>query len=224
MGHIKPTLAYERRLWRRGYTVVAGVDEVGRGAWAGPLVAAAVLLPPKKELLRQSWCKLVNDSKKLSPKIRRLIYSQANKQIKWAVGMVGSEVIDKIGVAEANRQAVNLAVKNLKPTPDYVLVDFIFRLGKTIADKPAQTIVDGDARVFLIALASIMAKVARDRLMTTYDKRYPGYGFAQHKGYGTRQHAIALKRLGPCVLHRLTYRPVKAAPAILKAYERRGDR
>ena len=224
MGHIKPTLAYERRLWRRGYTVVAGVDEVGRGAWAGPLVAAAVLLPPKKELLRQSWCKLVNDSKKLSPKIRRLIYSQANKQIKWAVGMVSSEVIDKIGVAEANRQAVNLAVKNLKPTPDYVLADFIFHLGKTIADKPAQTIVDGDARVFLIALASIMAKVARDRLMTTYDKRYPGYGFAQHKGYGTRQHAAALKRLGPCVLHRLTYRPVKAAPAILKAYERRGDR
>lgn len=192
---------------------MAGVDEVGRGAWAGPIVAAAVVMPFKSSYA--SWHKLVQDSKKLSAQTRQRIFDLAKDEIDWAVGLVSSRAIDELGLARANKTAVTLAVSHLKLKPDFVLADYIAHLGATIANKPAQTIIRGDARVFSIALASIFAKVHRDRLMEEYDRIHPGYGFAEHKGYGTRRHAKALHSLGPCLIHRRTYRPVKLAPAIM---------
>jgi ribonuclease HII len=211
---IKSKFTHENRLKRQGFRVIAGVDEVGRGAWAGPLVAVAVIMPFKSS--NASWHKLVKDSKKLSAKTRQRIFDLAKDEIDWAVGLVESQAIDEMGLARANKRAVALAVRQLKITPDFVLADYVARLGETIANKPAQTIIHCDARVFSIALASIFAKVHRDQLMAEYETKHPGYGFAKHKGYGTPQHARALNLLGPCLIHRRTYRPVKLAPAIME--------
>jgi len=190
-----------------GFRTVVGVDEVGRGAWAGPLVAAAVVMLIKFK--KKPWHKLVNDSKKLSPQLRQKIFDLAINEVDWATGLVTSQTIDKIGVAEANKLAVKLAIKNLKKTPDFILMDFIARFSTSISGKPTKVIIKGDAKVFSIALASVIAKVSRDQLMIKYETKYPGYGFAQHKGYGTRQHLLALKKLGPCPIHRRTYRPLR---------------
>ncbi|MDZ4229577.1 MAG: ribonuclease HII, partial [Candidatus Veblenbacteria bacterium] len=206
---LKPTLRKERRLWRQGLAVVAGVDEVGRGAWAGPLVAAAVIISAGVQP-RPAWWRWVRDSKLLSPAARERVFASAAPELVWALGIVSSRDIDKLGVAEANRQAVRLAVGNLKQKPHYVLVDYVARLGGEVCGIPSQVMVDGDATVFSIALASIVAKVERDRLMRNYDKQYPGYGFAAHKGYGTREHRAALRRLDLSPLHRRSYRPVAA--------------
>jgi|SRR3989339_1219819 len=204
---MKPSLIQEKKLWRQGYRIIAGVDEVGRGAWAGPLVAAAVVMLIKFK--KKPWHKLVNDSKKLSPQLRQKIFDLAINEVDWATGLVTSQTIDKIGVAEANKLAVKLAIKNLKKTPDFILMDFIARFSTSISGKPTKVIIKGDAKVFSIALASVIAKVSRDQLMIKYETKYPGYGFAQHKGYGTRQHLLALKKLGPCPIHRRTYRPLR---------------
>ena len=203
VNFMKPSLNYEKRLWRQGYTVVAGVDEVGRGAWAGPLVAAAVVLPTKYQ--KQSWHRLVNDSKKLAPGQRERIFTLIEGEIVWSIGLVDNKMIDKIGVAEANKLAVKLAVNNLKLKPGFVLTDFIARLGRQIAGVPARSIVKGDGRIFSIALASIIAKVQRDRLMIAYEKKYPGYGFASHKGYATPEHQRAIREFGPCPIHRRSF-------------------
>ena len=192
-------------MWRLGFRTVVGVDEVGRGAWAGPLVAAAVVAP----FAKKSWHKMVKDSKMITHNIRQIIFNLAQGNISWAIGVVENKEIDKIGVAAANHQAINLAVTNLKIKPDYVLVDYVARLGPFVSGSPSRTIVDGDAKVFSIALASVLAKVSRDQLMIKYDTKYPGYGFAQHKGYGTRQHLLSLQKLGPCPIHRRTYRPLR---------------
>ncbi|HAO81405.1 TPA: ribonuclease HII [Candidatus Veblenbacteria bacterium] len=204
---MKPNLRQENKLWRLGFRTVVGVDEVGRGAWAGPLVAAAVVMLIKFK--KKPWHKLVNDSKKLSPQLRQKIFDLAINEVDWATGLVTSQTIDKIGVAEANKLAVKLAIKNLKKTPDFILMDFIARFSTSISGKPTKVIIKGDAKVFSIALASVIAKVSRDQLMIKYETKYPGYGFAQHKGYGTRQHLLALKKLGPCPIHRRTYRPLR---------------
>ncbi len=205
-------LVHERQLWRRGYVTVAGVDEVGRGAWAGPLVAAAVLISKDEVALwrRQKWFWQVADSKQLSPKVREEIVKACRGTVRSAVGVVEPGQIDTIGIGNANRQAMYLAVKQLHGKPRYVLTDYVPKLGTTLAGVPASVLVDGDVKVFSVALASIIAKVYRDQLMVQYEARYPGYGFAQHKGYGTRQHRAALARLGPCPLHRRSYRPVAA--------------
>ena len=158
---------------------------------------------------KKPWHKLVNDSKKLSPQLRQKIFDLAINEVDWATGLVTSQTIDKIGVAEANKLAVKLAIKNLKKTPDFILMDFIARFSTSISGKPTKVIIKGDAKVFSIALASVIAKVSRDQLMIKYETKYPGYGFAQHKGYGTRQHLLALKKLGPCPIHRRTYRPLR---------------
>ena len=204
---MKPNLRQENKLWRLGFRTVVGVDEVGRGAWAGPLVAAAVVMLIKFK--KKPWHKLVNDSKKLSPQLRQKIFDLAINEVDWATGLVTSQTIDKIGVAEANKLAVKLAIKNLKKTPDFILMDFIARFSTSISGKPTKVIIKGDAKVFSIALASVIAKVSRDQLMIKYETKYPGYGFAQYKGYGTRQHLLALKKLGPCPIHRRTYRPLR---------------
>jgi ribonuclease HII len=211
--HSKPTLHLERKLWRAGHGVVAGVDEVGRGAWAGPIVAGAVALAAElvQTLRRAGWLTQVNDSKRLTPKAREAIFNALSPAVPWAVAVLSSKQVDAIGIAAANRQVVAMAVANLKPKPDYVLVDYVARLEPTLAGVPAEVLVDGDARAFSIALASVVAKVHRDKLMRSYSSKYPGYGFAEHKGYGTALHTEALRRLGVSPIHRQTYRPVARA-------------
>lgn len=208
-----PSFAAEARLRRRGFAGVAGVDEVGRGAWAGPLVAAAALIDYRTlvRVRKQPWFVCVRDSKVLTPKVREVIARACTREVHWVVAEVTSEIIDQIGISEANRRAVQLVTQRLKPKPDYVLADYVAGLADKLSGIPARVVIRGDATVFSIALASIIAKVHRDRLMFWLDKKYPGYGFAQHKGYGTSQHRAALQRLGPCPIHRLSYRPVARA-------------
>lgn len=212
---MKSRFTYENRVRRQGFGAIAGVDEVGRGAWAGPLLAAAVIVPTKLQNSLASWIKIVNDSKLLSSVQREKIYAACRHQVMWAIGIVTNQAIDKYGVAWANRKAIVTAVSKLKPPSDYVLCDYVAGLDERVLGLPSKVLVDGDAKVFSIALASIIAKVKRDELMIKYAGQYPGYGFAQHKGYGTRQHAEAIKKLGPCPLHRYSYRPLKQKLAIL---------
>lgn len=210
---MKPSWWYECALWRQGYRRVAGVDEVGRGAWAGPIVAAAVSLTPRlaAAIKIRPWFGKVNDSKLLSPVVREKIFVELRHLVPWAVGVVSSKQIDAMGIADANRRAVALAVAKLKPRPAFVLTDYVAKLGFEVAGIPALALVDGDAKVYAIALASIVAKVHRDRLMCGYGRKYPGYGLAEHKGYGTALHARSLRQFGVLPIHRRTYRPVVQA-------------
>ncbi len=181
--------------------IVAGVDEAGRGPLAGPVVAAAVVLAPGRPIDGLA------DSKKLSPARRealaRIIREQAAA---WALGRAEVKEIDRLNVLQAAMLAMKRAVEALDPPPERVLVDGN-RL--PVLAMPAEAIVGGDARVAAISAASILAKVARDREMIALDARYPGYGFARHKGYGTREHLEALKRLGPSPVHRRSFAPVR---------------
>ncbi|MBI5733755.1 MAG: ribonuclease HII [Candidatus Kerfeldbacteria bacterium] len=198
----------EKQLWRPGYKVVAGVDEAGRGAWAGPLVVGAVLLTANFYKQLPAWVALVNDSKKLTPRRRQQLFVKIKTTLVWSVGLVASREIDKIGIGEANRLGVIRAVNNLKNKPDYIVSDYVAKLPVTINHVPTRNITHGDAKFIIVALASIVAKVYRDELVTQYDKKYPGYGFAKHKGYGTKQHIKALQELGVCKIHRRSYRPI----------------
>ncbi len=209
----RPTLAREQGLFASVYTMVAGVDEVGRGAWAGPIVAGAVVLTAKlvEQIRPLSWFKCVNDSKLLTPRAREEVFAGLKTVVPWAVGVLSSKHIDKVGIAAANREAVALAVSNLTVRPRYVLADYVARLGNVVAGVPAEVLVDGDTKSVSIALASIVAKVHRDQLMRAYAGKYRGYAFAEHKGYGTARHAEALKHRGVSPIHRRTYRPVADA-------------
>ncbi|HAA02919.1 MAG TPA: ribonuclease HII [Syntrophobacteraceae bacterium] len=191
---------HERRARSRGYLRVAGIDEVGRGPLAGPVVAAAVILPPNADLLS------VRDSKQLRAAQRevldRLIHERA---VDIAIGSVGPEEIDAINILQASFQAMLRAVRRLHPTPDFLLIDGPYSLPVAI---PHKGIKKGDQLSVSIASASIVAKVYRDRLMVEQHHHYPVYGFDRNKGYGTRQHLEALRRHGPCPLHRRTFRGV----------------
>lgn len=195
----------ERALWAAGYRTVAGVDEAGRGPWAGPVVAAAVILPPDPAALTPLLGH-VDDSKRLTPNARvtaqALIQAQA---LAVGVGWSSVEDIDRQGIVPATHAAMRSALAALTVPPDFVLVDYL-----TLPDItcPQRGIPHGDALSLSIAAASIVAKVTRDRWMVDRDRDYPGYGFAQHKGYGTAAHQAALARLGPCPLHRQSFRPV----------------
>jgi ribonuclease HII len=194
-------LRFERELWRRGVRIVAGIDEAGRGPLAGPVVAAAVIVP------EGFFLEEVDDSKCL-PAARRealfdLIMSGAGGV---GVGVVDHEVIDRINILNATFLAMNTAVRNLPLRPEHLLVDGNRFAGTTL---PFSTIVDGDALSFSIGAASIVAKVTRDRMMADFDRLYPGYGFAEHKGYGTPAHRDAISRLGPCPIHRRSFRLLK---------------
>lgn len=206
------SLKYERTLWQKGYKLVVGVDETGRGSWAGPIVAGAVIIDHKKlsQFKKRLWFKQVADSKLLTSQRRESIFKACEKEIIWAVGVVDNKVIDEIGIGEANRRVIHLAINNLPYKPSYILVDYVAKLGDKIFNIPTKILVDGDAKVFSIALASIIAKVYRDRLMIKYHTKYSGYGFKQHKGYGTAYHTSALRKLSPSPLHRRSYRPVSA--------------
>lgn len=199
-----PTFDEEEKLIAQGYKLIAGVDEVGRGPLAGPVVAAAVILPLGK---RPSWLSRVRDSKQLTPSQRESIFDRITESgVTYGLGVVSHEVIDKRGIAPATRLAMRYAIEQLSACPDYLLIDFVRLPGIRI---PQKSVVDGDSLCLSIAAASIVAKVSRDRLMVELDSQFPGYGLAQHKGYGTPEHLEALQRLGPCPIHRKTFMPVR---------------
>jgi ribonuclease HII len=193
-------LAWERRLWDSRYGLVAGVDEAGRGALAGPVVAAAVISGPGVLL------EGLDDSKKLTPRKRERLYQKIRINARGiGVGMIYQDEIDQINIFQATLKDMHKAIAELDPAPEYLLID-----GLKLPDSPCpqQMIIDGDAQCYSIAAASIVAKVTRDRLMCELDKVYPQYGFARHKGYGTKLHLEALGEHKPCSLHRKTFRPV----------------
>jgi ribonuclease HII len=202
-----PTFAAERTIWRQGFRLIAGVDEVGRGPLAGPVAAGAVILPVDARL---DWLAGVRDSKQLTPvartKIAPLIQRDA---IAAAVAFVSVANVDQLGIAEATRLAMLQAIDGLPSRPDHLLID-AFRIGACAL--PQTPITGGDAYSLSIACASIIAKVARDGLMEAQDALYPGYGFHRNKGYGTPAHLEALQRLGPCDLHRRSFAPVRDMP------------
>jgi len=204
---VVPTLHLELRLWAQGFHVVAGLDEAGRGPWAGPLVAAAVALPADDPDLL-AHLEGVRDSKQLTPPQReRLLPRILGCALASAVGVVEALDIDCLGIVAATRLAMSRALAGLHPPPDALLIDHL-RLPD--AQLPQESLPHGDALVLSIAAASILAKVHRDRLMEEAGRRFPGYGFARHKGYGTPQHRDALRELGPCSLHRLSFAPLRA--------------
>ncbi len=198
-------LRKEKHLWKKGYKYVAGLDEAGRGSLAGPVVAAAVMIKNRrlkiKGLLRE-----IKDSKKLSPKKREMLYKLLIKEpnIEWGIGRISENIIDKINILEATKLAMKKAVNNLKI--DYLILDGNFKIDLDIFQKPIKK---GDNKVFSIAAASIIAKVTRDRIMKRYHKKYPEYGFDKHKGYATKFHRQALKKHGPCKIHRMSFRPIR---------------
>ncbi len=203
-----PGLALERRFLRQGYRLVAGVDEVGRGAWAGPVVAAAVILPLDHPRLRAAL-RGVNDSKQVKPKEReRLVAVIDAVALAVGVGGAGAGEVDQHGLLAATRAAMQRAVAMLAPPPEALLIDAVDLAA--VVPLPQASPIYGDSRSLSIAAASIVAKVARDRWMVGLDERFPGYGFADHKGYGTPAHCAALERLGVCEAHRLSYAPIIA--------------
>jgi ribonuclease HII len=199
----KPSLSEEKALRERGYTLIAGIDEVGRGALMGPVMAAAVILP---ENFKGRWKSKVRDSKQLSPKDREYLYDYiCNAAITYGIGSSSNDEIDSMGISKATRIAMVKAVKQLDPQPQYLLIDYVVLKESYY---PQKGIVDGDCLCFSIACASIIAKVTRDRLVTEMDKEFPGYNFAAHKGYGTEEHLECLRVKGPCALHRRSFSPV----------------
>ncbi len=194
-------LLFEKLVLSQGFTSVAGVDEAGRGALAGPVVAAAVILPKGVVLPG------VNDSKKLTPAKRDAMYDVIMENaLAVGVGLGDHALIDRINILQATLQAMKQAVECLPIAPDYILIDGIFKISVPL---PQKTIKKGDSASLSIAAASIIAKVTRDRLMTEYAELYPGYDFAAHKGYGCAAHLAAIAGLGPCEIHRKTFRGVK---------------
>ena len=192
--------AFERQAWQEGACLVAGIDEVGRGALAGPVVAAAVILDP------QRIPDGLNDSKKLTRQQReRLDAAIRASALAWAIAHVEAAEIDRINILAATRQAMKNAIQALTPAADYLLIDALTL--KEIA-LPQRAIIRGDAQSVSIAAASIIAKVARDSLMRDYDAALPGYGFAKNAGYGTPDHLRGLRECGPSPIHRLSFRGV----------------
>jgi len=199
-----PSFAEEEMLEAQGYQCIAGVDEVGRGALAGPVVAAAVILPCH---ISAPWLNLVKDSKQLSPSRRQLLFHHIHEiAVAIGIGMAPHEVIDAQGIIKATRLAMKLAIDQLSPPPQSLLIDYM-RLPEV--SLPQKGIKNGDELCFSIACASIVAKVARDQLMIEMDRTYPGYGLARHKGYGTKEHLACLHRLGPSPIHRRSFQPVR---------------
>jgi ribonuclease HII len=201
-------LSYERELWQKGLTLVAGVDEAGCGPLAGPVVAAAVVFPCGwSETGLAGELRGLNDSKQLTEAQREKYYSilTAHPDIRYAVASVEVEVIDRINIHQASHRAMNLALNQLQPPPEHVLVD--------------TPLVKGDARSYSIAGASVLAKVTRDRLMREFDRLYPGYGFAEHKGYGTPQHLAAIQALGACPIHRRSFSPFRPVATELELFD-----
>jgi len=201
---LKPSLAEERKLEAKGYRLIAGIDEVGRGALAGPVVAAAVILPCH---INAPWLSQIKDSKQLSPAKRELLFPHIKEAaISVGIGKAAAEVIDKEGIIRATRLAMKSAIDQLLPPAESLLIDYMLLPEVPL---PQKGITKGDSLCLSIACASIIAKVARDHLMIEFDRIYAGYGLAQHKGYGTKKHIACLHRLGPSPIHRRSFRPVR---------------
>lgn len=204
-----PSLREERALQRAGHRLIAGVDEAGRGAWAGPVVAAAVMLPCDRRT--SSLLRGVNDSKQLTPKQRVVMRERIERvALTWSVGSASSAEIDALGILAATRLAMIRAVAGLRLMPDALLIDAVDLPELSLAQRAFD---HADAISLSVAAASILAKTTRDAIMCALDASAAGYGFAGHKGYGTRAHAQALARLGPCWAHRRTFRPVASFPS-----------
>jgi len=207
-----PDLSLELRLRNRGVRIVAGVDEVGRGPLAGPVVAAAVILPPDLTG-SEEWLELLDDSKKLTrPQRERAVEAIEANAVAWGLGQVEPAEIDLMGIGRASFRAMLLAVADLPLEPAHLLLDYTY-----VRDCPYHydTIVKGDSVSYSIAAASNVAKVARDRMMRDYEEQYPGYAFAKNKGYGTMYHMEQLRELGPCDIHRSSFAPVAQARMVL---------
>jgi ribonuclease HII len=192
---------YEKKLRGTGFGRVAGIDEAGRGALAGPVVAAAVVLPEKFRHRR------LNDSKQLAPELREEIYSDlvSNPEVRWTVGSVDSIEIDRVNILRASHRAMRLAITALTDPPDHVLIDGLPVIPFPL---PQTAIIDGDCISLSIAAASVIAKVTRDRMMRDFCTEFPQYCFDQHKGYGTELHLLKLHEFGPCPIHRRSFEPV----------------
>lgn len=196
---ITPTLNFEKKLWKLGYNYIAGMDEVGRGCFAGPVVVGAVIFPKDFSLIAN-----VADSKLLKPKQREKLSEIIKQQaLAHAVAEVSVPVINKVGIGKATQMAFRKAVKSLEKTPDFVLIDAFYI--KHFIKKKQKPIIKGDQICFSISAASIIAKVYRDKLMKNLAKKYPKYGFSKHKGYGTKQHQEAIKKYGLTKVHRKSF-------------------
>jgi ribonuclease HII len=203
-----PDLSYERNLWQQGCRYIAGIDEAGRGPIAGPISAAAVILPPY-EMIQQTL-QGVRDSKQMFPE-DRVYWSLRIKESAsaYGIGFASSEEIDSHGIMDGLYLAIQRALSALSIQPDHLLVDYLTLPG---CKQPQTAIVKGDARSLSIAAASVLAKTARDQLLCELDEIYPGYGFGAHKGYCTPSHLHALETLGPCPIHRKSFRPIRTNP------------
>lgn len=199
---LQQLLRYEEAARRLGYRFIAGVDEAGRGPLAGPVVAAACSIP------EGIFFPGINDSKQLTAKQRASLFKEitTHPDVVYGVGIVSHEVIDQINILQASIKAMIDAVEALKIAPDYLLVDGL----KLPHPTPSEKIIKGDAKSQSIAAASIIAKETRDGLMETYHEKWPHYGFDRHKGYGTKKHVEAIRKHGPCPIHRSTFEPVKS--------------
>lgn len=196
---LKNLIKFELSIVKDGINNICGVDEAGRGPLAGPVVAASVVFAKDRLFKAEKFIGL-NDSKKVSEKNRERLYKIIIEESEdFSLGIVSEKIIDEINIHNAVLLAMELAVRNLKTIPQYILIDGIFKLK---ADFSQRTIIGGDSKCFSIAAASIIAKVTRDRIMKKYDKEFPEYGFAVHKGYGTKKHISAIKKFGRCEIHR----------------------
>ena len=193
---------FETNLYNEGNTLICGIDEAGRGPLAGPVAVGAVVMKP------DSMIEWVNDSKKVTEKRREILYDKIiADSLAWSVQLVPEKTIDEINILEATKYGLNLAIKDiinqLKKKPDIIIVDALREINTE--NIPYESIIKGDATCYSISCASILAKVTRDRLMRQWDEVYPEYGFAKNKGYGTKQHIDAIKKYGPCLIHRKTF-------------------
>lgn len=200
-------LNLENQIFSQGYRILGALDEAGRGPLAGPVVAACVILTPNFKINDQRL-ELINDSKKVTPKRRAELYELITQEFDGVgVGICDHETIDRINILEATFLAMKKALGAIKQRPDFIVVDGKFPIPNISVRQ--QAVVRGDSTVFSIAAASIIAKVARDRIMDEIHQKYPNYGFDEHRGYGTKKHMAAIKQFGPCEIHRKTFAPIK---------------
>lgn len=189
---------FENKLYKDGIKYIAGIDEAGRGPLAGPVVIGCVIMP------QDSFIEYVNDSKKVSETKREMLYDKIkNEAIAWSTGIVWQDEIDEINILNATKKALTIAIDNLKVKPDKIIVDALDKI--ETRGIPYISVIKGDAKIYSISAASIIAKVTRDRIMREYDEIYPEYGFSGHKGYGTAKHIQAIKEYGICPLHRRSF-------------------
>ena len=189
---------FENKLYQSGTKLIAGIDEAGRGPLAGPVVVGLVIMKP------DSFIEGINDSKKVSEKKREILYEKIIEEaVDWSVGIVDQKEIDEINILNATKKAIKNAIMDLKVKPERIVVDALEHIDT--CGIPYTSIIKGDAKIYSISAASIIAKVTRDRIMKEYDEVYPEYGFSGHKGYGTAKHIQAIKEFGPCALHRQSF-------------------